>query len=505
MTEELEERDKREAAKYYVPNGKAEKFINLVGSDSFFTNMFVGANGTSKTATGANIIANIIFGAQSPWFSGEEFEWTDNKGKVHTRGAVDLPLFQDFPYIRRGRIISNPTTLKEKIIPELEKWLPRNRYERFPEAIYKTEKGGKYYASKFKFKGGWEIDLMSSEQSLDSFESVDLGFVWIDEPMPKDKFLATIARGRLGMIIFWTYTPLFQSAWIKEWMDNAVEIGEADFIEAEMEDNCRIHGERGFFRHKDIKRIADSLPEDEKEARVYGKFGHLIGRVHKKFSRKIHVIKPFTLDPKLWTTYKALDPHPRVQDHVLYMSVNRKGTKIVTAELLNEGLVGDMYKRMIALEVANNFRIQDRIIDPVAFNTDQHSDNDSIGKQLLDLGEYYVRGSKDLHAGIKRTDQALDYEMKQGRMIREPELYIFDTCHVTIKQIEQYVWQEYKGNTADGKKKNPNPRDKDDHMPENLHRLLSHEPKYVLYKQEGSIKGGSGISQVSESGFDPYE
>lgn len=484
---ELKDRDSREAAKYYTPNGQAEQFINLVGQDKFFVNMFVGANGTSKTATGSNIVANIVAGVQSDWFK--------------------HPLFQEWPYIKKGRIISDPTTIKEKIIPELEKWLPRNAYEKFPEAEYKTEKSGKYYASKFIFKNGWEIDIMSNEQDLKSFESVDLGFVWIDEPMPKDRFLATIARGRMGMIIFWTYTPLFQSAWIKDWMDEAVEKGEADFIEAEMEDNCQLHGVRGFFQHKHIQRIADALPEDEKEARVFGRFGHLIGRVHKLFKRSIHVIKPFKIDEKEWTSYKAIDPHPRVPDHVMYMSVNKKGTKIITAELISEGLVKRLFERMKALETKHGLRIEARIIDPSAYNDDQHRKEKSVGSQLFDLGENYIRGSKDLHAGIKRTDTALAYQMNAGKMIREPELYIFDTCTITIKQIEQYVWQEWKGATGDGKKKNPSPRDKDDHMPENLHRLLLHEPKHIPYQFRTSnvIAKSSGMSKVAEDGFDPYD
>src|SRR3990167_7084529 len=328
---ELQERDEMEAAKDYIPNGKSEEFITMVGSDKFFVNMFIGANGTSKTSTGANIIANIVFGPQNAWFQ--------------------LSLFKNWPYIKKGRIISDPTTIKEKIIPELIKWLPRNSFKNFPEKLYETAKEGKYYASKFIFNNGWVIDIMSNEQDTTAFESVDLGFVWIDEPMPKDKFLATVARGRLGMIIFWTYTPLFQSGWIKEWIDTNINVeGMADYAEAEMEDNCKIHGVRGYFEHKAIQRIADAMPEDEKEARVFGKFGHLLGRVHKKFNRKIHVVKPFPLNKQDWTTYKALDPHPRVADHVMYLSVNKKGTCIVTGEILSEGLVKQLYGRMIDFE-----------------------------------------------------------------------------------------------------------------------------------------------------------
>src|SRR3990167_6442712 len=106
LRREKKRREESNKAKYYIPNGKAEEFIKLVGSDEKFVCMFVGANGTSKTATGANIVANILYGVQSEWFN--------------------YPLFQKFPYIKKGRIISDPTTLKEKIVPELQKWFPVN-------------------------------------------------------------------------------------------------------------------------------------------------------------------------------------------------------------------------------------------------------------------------------------------------------------------------------------------------------------------------------------------
>lgn len=491
ITEELEERDSRSAAKFYVPTGTAEEFIKLVGADSHFVNMFIGANGTGKTAVGANIVANIVFGPQSDWFK--------------------HPIFQHFPYIKKGRIISDPTTIKEKIVPELIKWLPRNTYKNFPEKLYETQKEGKYYASKFIFNNGWVIDIMSNEQDLKSFESVDLGFVWIDEPMPKDKFLATVARGRMGMIMFWTYTPLFEAGWIKDWIDVNMNVeGMLDYVETEAEDNCKIHGVRGIFNHKDIQRMADAYPEDEKEARVFGKFGHLLGKVHKRFNRKIHVIKAFPINEKEWTTYKAIDPHPRVPDHIMYLSVNKKGTCIVTGEMLSEGLVKDMYIKMIEYEKNMHFRIQDRIIDPSAFNDDQHKDSTkeekSIGMQLFDLGETYIRGSKNLMGGIKRVEDAFHFVKAAGHFIKEPELYIFDSCIITIKQLEEYVWTEYKGNSADDKEKSGKPKDKNDHMPENLHRLMLHNPKFVPYQlvQRGAVARSSGTTNIADNDFDPY-
>src|SRR3990167_7385239 len=139
-------------AKHYIPNGKAAEFIRQVGQNETFVNMFVAANSVGKTAAGANIIANICYGVQNPYF--------------------DFPLFRRFPNIKRGRIISDPTTIKEKIIPELKKWFPANEAKRLPGAHYESAKDGKNYESKFVTNTGYEIDLMSNEQDAKEFESV---------------------------------------------------------------------------------------------------------------------------------------------------------------------------------------------------------------------------------------------------------------------------------------------------------------------------------------------
>ena len=154
-----------------------------------------------------------------------------------------------------------------------------------------------------------------------------------------------------------------------------------------------------------------------------------------------------------------------------------------------------------------NFRIEGRIIDPSAFNDDQHKKEKSVGSQLYDLGESYVRGSKNLMAGIKRTNTAFDFEMKGTKFIREPEIFIFDSCTVAIKQLEEYVWQEYRGGMADNKEKSARPKDKNDHQPENLHRLLLAEPKFVPYefrKGARNVPRSSGMSAIAENEFDPY-
>lgn len=483
--QEQHRREQLSPAKHFVPNGKQYELIKMFGQDKKFVCMICAANGVGKTAVNINILTNIVYGVQNKWF--------------------EHPIFQEWPYIKRARIISDPTTIKEKIIPEIEKWFPVNEVKRMPEANYENKKEGKNYVCKIETNTGWTIDIMSTEQDVKEFESVDIGFCLIDEPMPKSKFMATIARARLGMAIVWGFTPLTYSAWIKEWMDTHTDDDYADFVEAAMEDNCELHGERGILKHKNILKIVNAMPEDEKQARAFGKFGHLIGMVHKKFSQKIHVIEPFPLPEKEWTTYMALDPHPRTADHILYLSVDRSGRrKILTGEVISEGGCKILFERAKEFENAMHFRIEDRIIDPSAYNTDQHQDQKSVGEQLFALGwTGLIKGSKDLMGGIKRTNDALNFQMNEGRMIVPPELFIFSSLKVTIKQLSEYVWQEWKGAAKDDKKASSRPRDKDDHQAENLHRLLLHEPSFMPYQPYQGSQRGPSYSEEEDS-LDPY-
>ena len=147
---------------------------------------FSAANGVGKTATGCNIVANIIFE-------------TDNK-------YFNYPLFKEWPYLKRGRIVADPTTIKQKIIPELKLW--------FPQGKFSARKGSKDYESIFETDTGWYIDLMTYDQDVKEFESVDLGFFWCDEPPPELIYKALISRLRRGGIGMITATPLTGSAWM---------------------------------------------------------------------------------------------------------------------------------------------------------------------------------------------------------------------------------------------------------------------------------------------------
>lgn len=452
----------------------------MVGENKTFVCLLSAANGVGKTAAGANIVAHILFG---------------NSGNQYFDG---LPLFDKFPYPKKGRIVSDPATIKSTTIPELKKWLPPDRYT--------SGKAGKGFDSVWVTDTKFEFDIMTYEQDAKEFESATLGWAWFDEPPPLAIFKATVARMRRGGIIFITATPLTGSSWMYDHImtyDGDVQ-GQRDFVEADVEAACIEHGVRGHLHHDDIMRMVSEYDDDDKQARVFGKFQHLVGIVFKNFKRKIHVIKPFYLNRRDFIVGEALDPHPRNPDAVMWLAVDRKGTKYIVDELYGTFKTGELAERIT--RKAERYRIEKRIADPSAFVEDKHQTDP--GAQTLAATLYnkynlqYDRATKDRRAADRRIRDALDFEMSGEELLVTPELYIFDTCVRTIWELEHLVWDDWRGKAGERKSPMEKPVDKDDHMIENLGRLLLQE---MIWSPMPTINTRTQVGVKSSKDFDPYD
>lgn len=458
----------------------------MVGEGKTFISFFLGGNGTSKSATGVNIIANICFGTQlfykqtcpaDEQFDPEKHNWINKYGQA-PESWFNYPIYKDFPFVKSIRIVSDTETIKSKTIPEIKKWFPKNEYKILPDAEYETKKEGKPYESKITTKTGFEITLMTYEQSASQFESTEVGVVWFDEPMPRDIFMACVARTRRGGLIFGTLTPLSHSGWIKDEYIDKVEPGFCDYVEADVMDNCiETKGARGILFKKDIDNMAKAYPEDEKEARLHGKFGHLLGLVFKRFNRKIHVIEPFAINFNDFIVTMALDTHPRVPDKATWIATDSRNRHFVIAELSFKGKtkhLADAIKAMESPNNHNNWRLYERLIEPAADIANQHEDDERPLRDRLDEdhGLYFEMGSKKRELARRLITDAIEYTMEEDEMIEKPTLYVFNVCTEVIKEFENHVWDEFKGRIKDEKEPKGKVKDKDDHHIENIGRLL---------------------------------
>lgn len=477
-TEELIKQAKLERAiriqeekyRYFIPNGRGEEFLATLGSTRYLSTLFNAANGVGKTATAANALANIFWPRGNPYFKG--------------------PLFENYPFLKRGRIVSDPSVV-DNIVRELKNWFPTGRYV--------TSKGRKSYEAYWKTDTGFDFDIMTYDQDPKEFESATLGFVWCDEPPPRNIYKACLSRLRKGGILFITATPLAGSEWMYDDIvlnKNAKDNELSTFIEATMEDACKIHGVRGHLDHDVIAKIIASYDEEEKHARVQGKFQHLTGLVFKQFSQKIHVIPPFEINLRDFTVYHQLDPHPRTPDAALWLAVDRKGTKYVIDELFLKCQGGDeeLASRLMAKD--EKYRVVRWIGDKSMFIEDQHTQT-SLAQRLAMRGIVYEEASKARSMSDRRIADALAYTEINGLMIKPPELFVFDTCVRTIYEFQHYRWDEWTGKNAFKHNPKQKPMDKDDHMIENLGRALFQEPTFAQMEVEKD--------ETEEPEDDPYK
>jgi phage terminase large subunit-like protein len=482
IKEEKVRRMDREAYRFYEPNGKCEEFIKAVGDGNNFITLFSAANGVGKTQAGANVVANFLFPGQNDWFGQK--------------------LFKNFPFPKRGRIVSDPGNIPN-IVKSLEAWLPKGKY--------RANKGGKDYLRKWETDDGWHFDIMSYEQDPKDFEAETLGWVWFDEPPTQAIFLASVARLRMGGIIFITATMLKGSAWLYdklvagemevEGIDGEKIVRKVIYITAGVEDACIQHGVRGHLEHDNIAQMIAEYPEDEREARIYGRFQHLAGLIFKSFKKEVHIIPPFQLNLRDYVVVEALDPHPRTPDAVMWVAIDRKGQKFIVDELFMKCQNGSEELAQFIKEKAEKYRVITRIGDPSGWNNDQHKDDTrGICERLSDYGLDYIPATKNREAADKRIQDALAYvQIPNGEYIKAPELFVFETCRHTIWELQHYRWDEWAGKIADKKDAKEKPVDKDDHQIENLGRILLREP-YFMELQASTYIGESDLDNN-----DPYE
>lgn len=462
---------------YYTPIGKVEEFIDKFASGKYLINGLFAANGVGKTAVIVNIVRAICYGSNNPYFQHE--------------------MFQNFPYLKKGRIVSDPTTIKEAIIPALREW--------FPEGRYTTHNEGKNYEYKWITDTGFEFDLMTFEQSVKEFESANLGFVLLDEPPPEAIYKACVSRLRKGGVMAILCTPLTGSAWLyDEFAAKSVQDLKKEYKSvtiANVEDACKAHGVRGFLEHSQILRMIAQYDDEDRQARIFGKFQHLTGLVFKKWNREVHVIKPFKIDKKNFTVYEALDTHPRNPDAYVQIAVDRYGTCYVIYE---------HYKNNTDEELVHNIklarediRIEKSLLEPAAFNEDQHNTNEtenSLYKRLYKLGlTNFVAGSKRRDDATRIIKDFLNFQETRGKVVVPPKLYVFDTCPRLIWEIEHYQWDDWRGKTAETKNPREKPMDKDDHEIECVGRILLEEPMFVPYIEDKQRSRGTQPS------LDPYD
>jgi len=250
-------------------------------------------------------------------------------------------------------------------------------------------------------------------------------------------------------------------------------------VEADIEENCIQHGIRGILQHSDIMKMIAEYDDDDKQARIFGKFQHLTGLIFKSYSPIVHEIEPFEIKFEDFCVVEMFDCHPRTNDALLWMAIDRQGRKILCDEMWESYDGVDTLVAKIR-EKADRYRIVKRLLEPAAWNTDKHTQSNFFS-ELYTRGLVYEQASKERTLAIRRTKQALHYIYQNGQYQKPPELYVFKTLMRTRWEFTHWKWSNWSSKMAETKDPKGVPEDKDDHMMENVGRGLLANVPFIEY------------------------
>jgi phage terminase large subunit-like protein len=404
-----------------------------------------GGNRSGKTTAGGMEFLFHITGIYPDWYPEDQ----------RYNGAI------------KGRIIAKDFQkgVGEVIIPFLNEWLDMSLVER----KWKNPQG---IAIKWKLKNGSVFDILTHEQSTEQFEGWKGHIAWFDEPPPRDKYVATLR----GLVDFqgrhWlTLTPLTQP-WIYD--DIYTKQSPNIFVVTmDMRENYHLTEEA-------IKEFESQLTEEEKEARLHGRFLHLSGLIYKEFQPDIHIC-PVTIK-KHWTRYMAIDPHERMPTAVLWLAVDEQDNHWIYDELwLKDMDVKEIAQAIIAQEGENIARV--KLIDP-------HADKDNVAaggfnfrKELMKYGVFTQRANSDTLLGKSKIRQALTLRYRSVLKREVAQLHVSNYCKQTIFEFQHYIWEEIRRNKEEFDPKEK-PKKKNDHFMDCLRYIYNFGPRYIPLEEE---------------------
>jgi phage terminase large subunit-like protein len=373
----------------------------------------------------------------------------------------------------KGRIVAKDFMkgVGEVIVPFMEEWLDASlikRKIRNPMGI----------PIKWEFKNGSVFDILTHEQDVEQFEGWKGHIAWFDEPPPRDRYIATLRglvdyKGRSWL----TLTPLTQ-AWIYDDIYTKNQPGRIHVTTTDIRDNPHLSAEAIF-------EFEQSLTEEEKEARLHGKFLHLSGLVYKEFNPDIHICEPPDVKEH-WTRYMAIDPHERMPTAVLWLAVNTRGDMFVYDELWLEN--------MDIEQIAHAIHVQEGELKPRIRLIDPHNDreynlvggNFNVRKELMKHGVYCERANSDPALGKSRIKQALKPRYSPILKTEVPQLRVSRSCKQTIYEFQHYVWDDFRRNKDDYEKKEQ-VKKKSDHFMDALRYIYNFGPKYYSPEEEDVV------------------
>lgn len=488
-------RKKHESIRYYAVRYEAEqKVFTSRGphkkQDQFHRNkaqvrIASGGNRSGKSTAGINEDVAYALGYR-PWL-----EPTDPDYKVSVRvpnkGLICGESFQE--------------QVKKVILPKLlgdsEKGVPGAIPTQSLADVKRNPQGVITY---LRLTNGSEMFFQSYDQDVDLFESADYDYVHFDEPPPRSIWVA-VQRGLTDREApcWLTMTPL-KEPWL---YDEVYTRADATVLYFDIEDNLNY----GLSR-KGIDQFSTSLTEDEKEARLRGRYFHLTGLVYKTYG-PIHRLKRNIILPKgiprHYSTWMHIDCHPRKPHHAVWITIGPDHRKIICGAMKNHDTNNRIEPFCEALKVYESTVLRlphenpVRLIDPISGTPNPVGEGLSVWDEFDRCGFTCKAGSKNREAGILLLQNELKYDEEQGVY---PTIYVVDDLEGVDFELRHYIWDDHTNKKSEERlDQKQTPRKKHDDFIEGIHRILLDGADY---QESQDIEDEGERQPKAASGANPF-
>lgn len=310
-----------------------------------------------------------------------------------------------------------------------------------PEQLAKYRESDKV----FTFSNGSMLKLgyMDSESDVLQYQGQEYDIIALDEATQLSEYQFQTLKGCLRGAndfpkrMYLTCNPGgVGHAWVKRlFIDKEYRADEnaADyrFIQALLYDN-----EPLMKKDPEYEKGLKSLPEDIREAWLYGKWDVFDGQFFKEFDRDIHVCELFPI-PAHWVRYRAFD-YGLDMLACLWIAVDEKGEAYVYRELNCSGLVVSKAAMAIKEATPENEKIQTTFCPPDMWSRQKDSGK-SMALLFMENGIDLTSASNDRIQGWLQVKEAMTVRNVKdeftGKETRAARLHIMKNCGELIRNL----------------------------------------------------------------------
>lgn len=371
----------------------------------------------------------------------------------------------------RGRIVTVDfvTGAEQIIIPEILRWLPvSDLINGSWQDSYSKE------LRTLTLANGSFVEFKSYDQDLEKFAGTSRHFIHYDEEPPEVIYTENQARLVDTGGSFWiTMTPVEGMTWVFDQIYEPGLAGESEIkiIEVDMTENP-------YLNQAEVQAFLGSLSEDERNARVHGKFVQVGGKIYKKFDPKpggMHIVKDgLTQDiPKDWIWVVSLDHGLNNPTAAYWHAISPDGKVLTFYEHYVAGWTVDKHAKRI-LEINSQLgRPPDYYVADPSIRNKNPITGTSIHEEYVKYGIPFTLGNNDVAAGIIRVARYMEPQADGVPLWR-----VTDNCEKLIWELGRYRWKTYNSKKI-ASQNNPFdvPHKKDDHGCDSLRYFIMSRPE----------------------------